>query len=111
MTMGKQHKKRLTAPLVRDQGSLRSASWEEALDRVALGFRRAIDQLQLIAGRQLIDEDERLISPTSASGQGVDAVVATFGADLEWGGNRGTPDGSRTLVHVGAGRYGNRAGI
>jgi len=42
--MGKNHRTRLTAPLVRDQGSLRPASWEEALERVALGFRRAIDQ-------------------------------------------------------------------
>ena len=41
--MGKQHKARLTAPLVRDQGSLRPASWEEALDRAAEGFRRAIE--------------------------------------------------------------------
>jgi len=41
--MGKQHKARLTAPLVRDQGSLRPASWEEALDRAAGGFRRAIE--------------------------------------------------------------------
>ncbi|HJS29161.1 MAG TPA: glutamate mutase L, partial [Anaerolineales bacterium] len=47
---------------------------------VSEGVRRAIDQLQMIAGRQLIDEDERLISPTSSSGLGVDAVVATFGA-------------------------------
>lgn len=31
---------RLTQPLVRDGGSLRAASWEEALDRAAAGFRR-----------------------------------------------------------------------
>ena len=42
--MAKQHKARLTAPLVRDQGGLRPGSWEEALDRVARGFRRALDQ-------------------------------------------------------------------
>jgi predicted molibdopterin-dependent oxidoreductase YjgC len=34
---------RLTEPLVRDRGSLRKASWEEALDRAAEGFRRARD--------------------------------------------------------------------
>jgi predicted molibdopterin-dependent oxidoreductase YjgC len=44
LTMGKQHKARLTTPLVRDQGSLRPASWEEALDRAAEGFRRAIEK-------------------------------------------------------------------
>jgi len=35
---------RLTAPLVRDGGELRPASWEEALDRAADGFRRALDE-------------------------------------------------------------------
>jgi formate dehydrogenase major subunit len=32
---------RLTRPLVRENGSLRPASWEEALDRAAAGFARA----------------------------------------------------------------------
>lgn len=30
---------RLTEPLVRENGALRPASWEEALDRAAAGFR------------------------------------------------------------------------
>jgi len=30
---------RLTEPLVRENGSLRAASWDEALDRAADGFR------------------------------------------------------------------------
>ena len=34
---------RLTQPLVRDQGQLREASWDEALDRAAAGFQRALD--------------------------------------------------------------------
>jgi predicted molibdopterin-dependent oxidoreductase YjgC len=34
---------RLTEPLVRDGGQLRPASWDEALDRAATGFRRALD--------------------------------------------------------------------
>jgi formate dehydrogenase major subunit len=34
---------RLRAPLVRDGSVLREASWDEALDRAADGFRRAID--------------------------------------------------------------------
>ena len=37
--MGKQA--RLTEPLVRDNGRLRPASWDEALDRVAAGFAAA----------------------------------------------------------------------
>jgi predicted molibdopterin-dependent oxidoreductase YjgC len=35
---------RLTTPLVREDGELRDASWEEALDRAATGFRRALDE-------------------------------------------------------------------
>ncbi|MEV0070362.1 MULTISPECIES: molybdopterin oxidoreductase family protein [unclassified Amycolatopsis] len=34
---------RLTEPLVRDSGVLRPATWEEALDRAAAGFRRTLD--------------------------------------------------------------------
>jgi formate dehydrogenase major subunit len=35
---------RLTQPLVRDNGVLRPASWDEALDRAAEGFRRNLDR-------------------------------------------------------------------
>ncbi len=34
---------RLTQPLVRDNGGLRTATWDEALDRAAAGLRRARD--------------------------------------------------------------------
>lgn len=34
---------RLTQPLVREQGVLRPAGWDEALDRAAAGFRSAVD--------------------------------------------------------------------
>jgi predicted molibdopterin-dependent oxidoreductase YjgC len=33
---------RLTEPLVRENGTLRPASWDEALDRAADGFRRVL---------------------------------------------------------------------
>ena len=33
---------RLTTPMVRDNGNLRSASWDEALDRTTQGFRRSV---------------------------------------------------------------------
>lgn len=36
----KQPYTRLTEPLVRENGVLRPASWDEALDRAAEGFRR-----------------------------------------------------------------------
>ena len=35
---------RLTQPLVRDSGELRPATWDEALDRAAAGFRKALDE-------------------------------------------------------------------
>jgi formate dehydrogenase (hydrogenase) len=35
---------RLTRPLVRDGGELREASWDEALDRAAAGFRKAAEK-------------------------------------------------------------------
>lgn len=35
---------RLTEPLVRENGSLRPASWDEALDRAADGLRVAVDR-------------------------------------------------------------------
>jgi formate dehydrogenase major subunit len=34
---------RLTTPLVRENGALRAASWEEALDEAARGFRRNLE--------------------------------------------------------------------
>ena len=35
---------RLTEPLVRDNGALRAASWDEALDRAAEGFQLAVQR-------------------------------------------------------------------
>ncbi len=35
---------RLTQPLVRDAGKLRPATWDEALDRAAAGFRTVRDR-------------------------------------------------------------------
>ena len=35
---------RLTSPLVRENGALRPASWDEALDAAAAGFRRTLEQ-------------------------------------------------------------------
>jgi predicted molibdopterin-dependent oxidoreductase YjgC len=37
-------KTRLQHPLVRENGALRPASWDEALDRAAAGFRAAVDR-------------------------------------------------------------------
>ena len=35
---------RLTQPLVRDNGTLRPATWDEALDRAAAGFRKNLEK-------------------------------------------------------------------
>ncbi len=35
---------RLTQPLVRDHGSLRPATWDEALERAAQGLRASVDR-------------------------------------------------------------------
>ena len=40
----KRNYKRLTQPLVRDAAVLRPASWDEALDRAAGGFRSTIER-------------------------------------------------------------------
>ncbi len=34
---------RLTTPMVREDGRLREATWEEALERAASGFRSVVD--------------------------------------------------------------------
>jgi formate dehydrogenase major subunit len=45
---------RLTTPLVRDDGELRPASWDEALDAAAAGFRAARDAGGARRGEQSI---------------------------------------------------------
>ena len=37
-------RERLTVPMVRDNGSLREATWDEALSRAATGFNRVLEQ-------------------------------------------------------------------
>jgi predicted molibdopterin-dependent oxidoreductase YjgC len=42
--MSNKRSTRLTTPLVRENGSLRPASWDEALDRAAGGVRAAVER-------------------------------------------------------------------
>ncbi len=35
---------RLTDPMVRDNGELRTSTWDEALDRAAAGLKRAVER-------------------------------------------------------------------
>ncbi len=47
---------------------------------VGEGVRSAIDNLQTVTGRTLLDADHRLIKPFQPDGSGVDAFVATLSA-------------------------------
>jgi len=47
---------------------------------ISEGMRTALDRLQTVTGRVLIDADERLIIPSTAEGAGVDIVAATISA-------------------------------
>ena len=47
---------------------------------VSEGVRSALEQVQTVTGRKLVDEAESLIMPASASGGGVDVFVATASA-------------------------------
>ena len=47
---------------------------------ISEGVRQAIDQVQAVTGRPLVDESENLILPASSSGAGVDMFVATASA-------------------------------
>jgi predicted molibdopterin-dependent oxidoreductase YjgC len=42
--MGDLKKDRLTTPLIRENGKHRPTSWNEALDRVAAGFRAQVEK-------------------------------------------------------------------
>lgn len=52
------------------------APFKDALE----GIRRAIDRLQQITGRVLVDEEERIVIPSMPDGTGVDTVAATLSA-------------------------------
>ena len=45
-----QPRPRLTSPMVRDNGELREATWDEALERAAAGLSRARDRGPLALG-------------------------------------------------------------
>ena len=47
---------------------------------ISEGVRQAIDQVQSVTGRPLVDESENLILPARSSGAGVDMFVATASA-------------------------------
>lgn len=61
---------RLTRPLVRENGHLVTASWEEALDRVEEGFRRAVDRggpnaVSFFASSNCTNEENYLFQKTA----------------------------------------------
>jgi len=56
---------RLTRPLVRKNGNLVEASWEEALQAVADGFKQAADSVGIISGARLTNEELFLVKNLS----------------------------------------------
>ena len=50
------------------------------LSDVSEGVRGALEQVQVVTGRKLIDEAESLIMPATSGGAGVDVFVATTSA-------------------------------
>jgi NADH-quinone oxidoreductase subunit G len=61
-----EHKNRLTQPLVRKDGELAPATWEEALDLVAKNFKKAGKDLVTLAGGKLSNEDYFNLSQLAA---------------------------------------------
>ncbi|MFZ5909058.1 MAG: glutamate mutase L, partial [Chloroflexota bacterium] len=53
---------------------------EAPFKNISLGVRQAIANLQSVAGRTILDADQRLITPTQPNGFGVDALAVTLSA-------------------------------
>ena len=89
---------RLTTPLVRENGQLRPATWDEALARAAQGFQAARARGLLLypgAGGDGIAGDQLLVSPPlTVARQDVDAVFI------------GTPNGQHAAQAIAAARAG-----
>ncbi len=68
---------RLTEPMVRENGALRIATWDEALDRAAAGLKAATDlkggagsrDLQLLEGHQRDELRRPEVHPSGAEEQ------------------------------------------
>jgi len=74
---------RLTQPLVRQDGELRPASWDEALARVAGQLRQAGEGLLALAGGRLPNEDLFNLRQLSAAQQGKARLYSSMaGGDL-----------------------------
>ena len=58
-------KQRLTEPLVRKDGQLRKASWDEALDAAISGLKQAGQQVGIISGARLCNEELFLLKNIS----------------------------------------------
>ncbi len=76
-------KERLTQPLVRKDGELAPASWEEALDKVAARMREAGSGFLALAGGRLPNEDLFNLSALAAGVNGKAALYTSMaGGDL-----------------------------
>jgi NADH-quinone oxidoreductase subunit G len=78
-----QSKERLSQPLLRKNGELVAASWQEALDAAAAGFRKAGQDFLALAGGRLANEDLFNLAQLSAALGGKSLLYSTMaGGDL-----------------------------
>jgi NADH-quinone oxidoreductase subunit G len=78
-----QSKERLAQPLVRKDGELVAATWEEALETAAVGFSRAGKDFLALAGGRLTNEDLYNLERLSAALGGKAALYSAMaGGDL-----------------------------
>lgn len=78
-----QHAERLEQPLIRKNGSLTQASWDEALDLIASRMRQANQGLLTLAGGRLTNEDLFNLSQLTGALQGKAVLYSHMaGGDL-----------------------------
>lgn len=74
-----QSPRRLTAPLLRHNGELAPASWDEALDFTAMGLRRIKDEsgpdaVAFLASAKVTNEENYLLQKFARAGVGTNSV-------------------------------------
>ncbi|MFN2616977.1 MAG: NADH-quinone oxidoreductase subunit NuoG [Thermoleophilaceae bacterium] len=76
-------KERITAPLMRDGGSLREVSWERALSEAAAALEKAGERSAAIAGGQATNEEGFLLQHLLRNGLGSPHVDSRSGGSLK----------------------------
>jgi NADH-quinone oxidoreductase subunit G len=74
---------RITEPMIRDGGQLRTVSWERALTEAVAGLRRAGERVGAIAGGQATNEEGLLLARLMREGAGSPHVDSRAAGALE----------------------------